>query len=111
MTIHAQYNVPLDQVTVSFGTFNVEDQQKRFKVGIIDRPTPNRIRWHEEPQEWKTPEEIRDLSFVLSHDDIVVVERKIIDNEEIESRVRINIGDDWPADAHGGTSVDRPYIF
>ena len=111
MTIFVQFNFPPDNATVSFGTFSIEDQNKSFRVGLINRTSPDMIRWHEEPREWKSCEEIRNISFGLCRDDIVIVEKKMPENEDAESRIRVELGNDWPPNAHGGTSVDRPYIF
>lgn len=114
MNINTQYNSPANRVRVSFSVFNVDDEDKQFRIGLVGSGMPaGTIRWHVEPQEWKTADELKDIEFILKREDedTIVVEKKRVDDEVVEDRTKVEIQRNWPAEAHGASSTDRSYTF
>lgn len=112
MNISFQYNWPPGNqyASVSLGMVTVEDPKFLFRVGLVKKEDKTKVYW-QGPEEWMSSEQVSGVKFVAESGDLVVVDKKNKETEEIVMKHRWDTAVEWPPEAHGASSTHVPYDF
>lgn len=94
----------------TLGQPNVNDESLEYRIGILPHDHPGMVTWKEPG--WVPAREFdRETSVFARREDKVVVERRRINEEEIE-RIKVwDIAADWPMEAVGPTLSTTSWYF
>jgi len=113
MKLDALFNWPLgkNSARISLGSVSVDDVHKEFSVGLTPKgKTDAEMGAH--PAGWVVGDKINDqFTFDVERGDKVTVFSRALGAKKAESKVVIDTDLEWPAEAHGGTSINTGWTF
>ena len=95
---------------VSLGSPNTKDEDYEFRIGVVVFvKNDKKVRWAQ--PEWVVGKEMKEITFVVKKENKVVVEKRKINSQKIDTRTFWNASKEWPAEAEGSKSVSTPWCF
>jgi hypothetical protein len=112
MKLSIHFNWPLGQnaASIELAGANIEDAKFEFRLGVVPGDQPDMVYWHE--SEWVTGDrDMSDIRIRVKREDTIVVDRRRRDSDEVISRNKWNVAENWPPEAHGASMTIVPWHF
>ncbi len=109
MTFSVLFNWPFGENSARFslGMPNASDSGSQFRVGIIEKNEPDKIKWLKPG--WVNHDEITKVDGYIKRGDHLVIEQRNKGTQAVTGRIRFNSDARWPAEANGRTSISQNF--